>query len=105
MTSIISLPSKHLQAVFNVKVPTYLLPPQNEGQLAAAAGGHHNEQAVPEGFQCVFKKTTRAFARSLVALSLMNPSHRPLRCSLALAVRTRNINVCKRKVSLRLHTL
>lgn len=55
MTSIISVPSKHLQAVFNVKVSTYLLPPQNERQLAAA-GGDHNEQYVPEGFEWFFKK-------------------------------------------------
>lgn len=57
MTSIISVPSKRLRAAFNVKVSTYLLPPQNEGQLAAAAaaaaGGDHNEQSVPEGFEWV----------------------------------------------------
>lgn len=54
MTSI--MPSKHLGAVFNVRVPTYLLPPQNERQLAAAAAGDDNEQSVPEGFEWAFKK-------------------------------------------------
>lgn len=39
LTNIISVPSKHLQATFNVKVSTYLLPSQNEGQLASDAGG------------------------------------------------------------------
>lgn len=70
MTSIISVPSKHLQAVFNVKVSTYLLPPQNERQLAAAAaaGGDQNAQSVPEGFQVGLQETTRAFARSLMGL-------------------------------------
>lgn len=56
MTSIMSMSSKHLQATFNVKVCTYLPPPQNEGQLAARAGGDHNEPRVPEGFESVFKQ-------------------------------------------------
>lgn len=68
MTSIIIVPSKHLQAVLSVKVSMYLLPPQNERQLAAAAGGDHSELCVPEGFKRVFRETMRAFARSPMGL-------------------------------------
>lgn len=69
MTSIIIVPSKHLQAVFKVKVLTYLLLPWDERQLAAAAaGGDHNELSVPEGFKRVFQEMMRAFARSPMGL-------------------------------------
>jgi len=58
MTNIISVPSKQLRAVFNVKVSAYLLPSQNEGQLAAAAvGGYHSEAFDPQGFEEVLKKS------------------------------------------------
>lgn len=83
MTSIISVPSKHLQALCNVKVSNMSTAfPGVEGQLAAAASaatarGDHNEQSVREGFEFVFKKPQG----QLPALSwviLMNHSHRVL---------------------------
>lgn len=66
---------------FSVKVSTYLLPPQNERQLAAAAGGDQSELSVPEGFKRIFQETMRAFVQSPRGL-LMNHSHCMLQRSL-----------------------